>query len=209
MYKYFKRFMDFTLSLLLFIFISPLFIVISIMVRIKLGKPIFFKQTRTGYNMKKFNMIKFRTMTDRKGENGELLPDEERMTKFGSFLRTSSLDELPELLHIIKGEMSSIGPRPLPTIYDDYYTDEEKKRFQVRGGLIPSNNCEKKGPITNWDEQLKYEVNYVKTLCFKNDLNIFFKVFDNIFHRSKTNYGDYVRKPLNVERKEKTIKIHT
>ena len=206
MYKYFKRFMDFTFSLLLFIAISPLFLIIGVMVRIKLGKPIFFKQIRTGYRQKKFNMIKFRTMINKRNEKGELLPDEERMTKFGKFLRSSSLDELPELISIIKGDMSIIGPRPLPSIYDDYYTVEEKKRFNVRGGLIPPSNFKNKEPIINWEEQLSCEAYYADNLSFKLDFKNFINVFGVVFNRKEKNFGGYIRKPLHIERSKELKK---
>ena len=121
MYKYVKRAFDFFSSLILFIVISPIFLLLAILVRVNLGSPILFHQVRSGKGMKKFSIIKFRTMTNAKDKNGVLLPDEERFTKFGRWLRSSSLDELPELFNIIKGDMSVIGPRPLPPIYNDYF----------------------------------------------------------------------------------------
>ena len=130
--KYFKRILDLILSLIAFIILLPIMMVIYILVRIKLGKPAIFKQKRPGKNEKIFTLYKFRTMTDVKDENGNLLPDEKRLTKFGKFLRSTSLDELPELINIIKGEMSIVGPRPLLVEYLDYYTEEEKHRHDVR-----------------------------------------------------------------------------
>ena len=130
--KYIKRILDVILSLMALIILSPLMLVIYILVRIKLGKPVIFKQKRPGKDEKIFTLYKFRTMTDEKDENGELLPDSQRLTKFGKFLRSTSLDELPELVNIIKGEMSIIGPRPLLVEYLDYYTEEEKHRHDVR-----------------------------------------------------------------------------
>jgi len=200
MYKYIKRFLDFALSTLFFIVMLPVFIIVAILVRVNIGSPIFFKQERTGYKQKKFYMIKFRTMTNKKDKDGKLLPDEERLTKFGRVLRGTSLDELPEILAIIKGDMSIIGPRPLPSSYDGYYTDEEKKRFDVRGGLIPPGGSLAKKPIITWDEQLKYESDYASNLSFKMDLIIFINVFKIIFKRKNNDYGSYVRKPLNEER---------
>ena len=122
-FRIFKRGFDFVSALILFILFSPFFLILIILVRIKLGSPIFFVQERTGKNLKNFNLIKFRTMTNETDANGNLLPDEMRQTRFGGFLRSTSLDEIPELFCIIKGEMSVIGPRPLPPIYNDYYTD--------------------------------------------------------------------------------------
>ena len=150
--------------------------------------------------MKPFGMMKFRTMTNDKDENGNLLPDEQRFTKFGKWLRSSSLDELPELINIIKGDMSVIGPRPLPPIYDEYYTEEEKKRFLVRGGLITPDSVDD-SPIISWDKQLQYEADYGENLSLKKDWKIFIGVFHILTSRTKTDYGEYVRPALNEERK--------
>jgi lipopolysaccharide/colanic/teichoic acid biosynthesis glycosyltransferase len=204
MYKIIKRAFDFISALLLFIVISPFFCVLAIIVRIKMGRPIFFHQVRTGKGMKQFGMTKFRTMTNATDSDGNLLPDEERLTKFGKWLRSSSMDELPELLNIIKGEMSVIGPRPLPPLYDDYYTEEEKKRFLVRGGLITPDSVDPQ-PVISWDKQLAYEADYGENLSFKKDLSIFIGVFRILFRRTTTDYGEFVREPLNVERKNRNI----
>lgn len=204
MYKIIKRAFDFILALLLFIVISPFFCVLAIIVRIKMGRPVFFHQVRTGKGMKQFGMTKFRTMTNATDSDGNLLPDEERLTKFGKWLRSSSMDELPELLNIIKGEMSVIGPRPLPPLYDDYYTEEEKKRFLVRGGLITPDSVDPQ-PVISWDKQLAYEADYGENLSFKKDLSIFIGVFRILFRRTTTDYGEFVREPLNVERKNRNI----
>lgn len=201
-FRIFKRIFDLVSALFLLIVISPLFIVLVLLVRIKLGSPVFFTQERTGKDMKRFNLIKFRTMTNAKDKNGQLLPDEMRQTKFGALLRTSSLDELPELLCIIRGDMSVIGPRPLPPVYDDYYTDQELKRFNVKGGLIPPDSIDDNAVIS-WDEQFRYEENYAENLSLINDIKIFFNVFKIIFQRRKTDYGNFVRKPLYEERKNK------
>ena len=200
-FRIFKRGFDFVSALILFILFSPFFLILIILVRIKLGSPIFFVQERTGKNLKNFNLIKFRTMTNETDANGNLLPDEMRQTRFGGFLRSTSLDEIPELFCIIKGEMSVIGPRPLPPIYNDYYTDRELKRFNVRGGLIPPDSIDDSA-IISWNEQFEYEVNYAENISFKNDIKIFLNVFNIIFQRRKTNYGDFVRKPLYEERKK-------
>ncbi|SCW40251.1 Sugar transferase involved in LPS biosynthesis (colanic, teichoic acid) [Eubacterium ruminantium] len=201
MYLFFKRFFDLISSLVLFIIISPLFLLLWVLVRIKHGKPAFYKQIRSGKGMKSFTIIKFRSMTEEKDINGEYLPDEQRVTSFGKFLRSSSLDELPELLSIIKGDMSVIGPRPLPISYDDYYTEREKLRFNVRGGLIPPevlyNNVQ-----PTWDEQLEYEAYYGENISLKLDFQIIMAVFKGLLKRYKNDYGEYVRESLNVERKE-------
>ena len=130
--KYIKRILDFVLSLLALIILSPVLLIVYILVRIKLGKPAIFKQERVGKNNKPFVLKKFRSMTNEKDEDGNLLPDEKRLTKFGKMLRSTSLDELPELISILKGDMSICGPRPLPTLYFPYYTEEEKHRHDVR-----------------------------------------------------------------------------
>ena len=139
-------------------------------------------------------------MLDFTDKNGNLLPDKQRQTKLGSFLRSTSLDELPELLCIIKGTMSVIGPRPLPPTYDKFYTNREKNRFKVRGGLIPPDSVDKNAVIS-WDKQFEYEANYAESLGFINDVKIFFNVFKIVFKRSNSNYGKFVRKPLSEERK--------
>ena len=202
MYLVFKRCFDFVSSLLLLIVISPLFLVLALLVRLKMGSPILFHQIRTGKGMKQFGMTKFRTMTNETDEEGHLLPDEKRQTNFGKWLRSSSLDELPELLNIIKGDMAVIGPRPLPPIYDNFYKEEEKKRFRVRGGLITPDSIDS-NPIISWDKQLAYEADYGENISLKKDFMIFVGVFRIILRRTTTGYGDYVREPLNVERKEK------
>ena len=175
MYKnYIKRFLDFTLSLLALIFLSPVMLIIAILVRIKLGTPVIFKQQRPGKNEKIFTLYKFRTMTDKKDENGNLLPDSERLTKFGKLLRSTSLDELPELINILKGDMAIVGPRPLLVEYLPYYTEEEKHRHDVRPGLTGLAQVNGRNSIS-WEEKFKYDVQYVKKITFLGDLKIILK----------------------------------
>lgn len=202
-YRFFKRTADLVSSVLLLLVIAPLMVVLSVIVRLKLGGPVFFKQARTGMNMKTFHMIKFRTMTSECDEHGELLPDEKRQTPFGVWLRNTSLDELPELFNIIKGDMSVIGPRPLPVSYDAYYSEREKSRFNVRGGLITP-DCIDPDPMISWDEQLEYDADYGSDLTISKDMKVFFSVFRILCSRSQADYGAVVRKPLNVERNNKT-----
>ena len=199
MYRVIKRCFDLCSSLLLLIVISPVFLLLSLLVWINHGRPIFFRQIRSGKDMKSFGMIKFRTMTNEKDEDGNLLPDEQRATRFGKWLRSTSLDELPELLNIIKRDMSVIGPRPLYPRYNDYFTEEEKKRFLVRGGLITPDSVDP-DPIISWDKELQYDSDYAQNLSFKKDICIFVGVFRILFKRNTTNYGAFVRKPLDVER---------
>ena len=202
MYKVFKRLFDFSSALLLFIVISPLLLILMVLVRINLGKPVFFKQQRSGMKQKPFYLIKFRTMTDAKDEHGNLLPDHLRVTKLGLFLRSTSLDELPELINIIKGDMSVIGPRPLPCKYDAYYKETELPRFNVRGGLISPDVVEQV-PVVPWDQQLAAEADYGKNVSLKLDWVIFFAVFKTLFKRADSNFGNYERIALDEER-EKT-----
>lgn len=201
MYKIFKRCFDFTSALLLFVVISPLFLVLMICARISIGSPIFFHQERSGRNQKPFNLIKFRTMTNARDEQGNLLPDDQRLTKFGRFLRNSSLDELPELLNIIKGDMAVIGPRPLYPRYNDYFTEYELSRFKVRGGLIPPESLYHDSFLT-WDKQLKYEADYAEQLSLALDVKILVSVFKTMLRRNVEDYGAYTRDALDVERKD-------
>jgi lipopolysaccharide/colanic/teichoic acid biosynthesis glycosyltransferase len=198
-YKIFKRCFDFTSASLLFIAISPLFLVLMLFAWRSIGRPIFFKQERTGRNRKPFCMIKFRTMTNATDENGKLLPDSERLTHFGRFLRNSSLDELPELLNIIKGDMSVIGPRPLYSKYDPFYKESEMARFKVRGGLIPPESLYHDSFLT-WDKQLGYEADYANNLSLKLDVKILISVFKTLLKRNTEDYGAYSRQSLDVER---------
>lgn len=202
MYKVFKRLFDIVSATLLFIVISPLFLALMALVRLKLGAPVFFRQTRSGMGQKPFQLIKFRTMSDARDNNGALLPDHLRVNKFGVFLRSSSLDELPELLNIIKGDMSVIGPRPLPCKYDEYYKPTELPRFNVRGGLISPDVVEKV-PVVPWDQQLSCEADYGSNLSLKKDWIIFISVFKTLFNRANSNFGEYERIPLDEERKQK------
>ncbi|MBO8434823.1 MAG: sugar transferase [Tyzzerella sp.] len=201
MYKrYIKRLIDLCLSVIAFIILIPVYFIIALLVRIKIGSPVFFKQERATINGNSFYIKKFRTMTEAKDEKGNYLPDNERLTYFGRILRATSLDELPEIMSIIKGELSIIGPRPLPVAYNDYYTIDEKSRFKVRAGLIPPEVLYENLEPT-WDEQLKYESDYAENVSFLLDVKILIAVFKGIFIRYKSDYGDYVREPLNIERK--------
>ena len=199
MYKAFKRTFDFCASLILFVVISPLFLVLMVCAWCSIGRPIFFRQERSGRGEKPFWLIKFRTMTDAKDADGHLLPDADRLTRFGRFLRNSSLDELPELLNIIKGDMAVIGPRPLYMRYNPYYNEYERKRNSVRGGLIPPESLYFDSFLT-WDKQLKYEADYAENLSLKLDLQILISVFKTMFRRNKEDYGTYEREALDIER---------
>lgn len=175
MYRLFiKRAFDIVLSGLALLALSPVFLIVAMLVRIKLGSPVIFHQERPGYGEKIFTLCKFRTMTDARDANGELLPDVERLTAFGSFLRKSSLDELPELWNIFKGDMSIIGPRPLLAGYLPYYTEKERLRHTVRPGLTGLAQVSGRNFIA-WDDRLAKDVEYVEHLTFLTDLKILWK----------------------------------
>lgn len=199
MYKIFKRCFDFTAGLLLFIVLMPLFMVIAIVVTIQMGWPFYFTQMRTTKGMKEFRLYKFRSMTNAKDENGVLLPDEKRRTKFGNWLRATSMDELPELINIIKGDMAVIGPRPLLPQTNPYYKASEMDRFRVLGGLIPPEVLYRK-TNPSWDEQLGWEAEYGRNSSFITDVKILFSVFVVLFKRNKEGFGAETRRSLSEER---------
>jgi undecaprenyl phosphate N,N'-diacetylbacillosamine 1-phosphate transferase len=180
--KYIKRILDFTLSLVALIILMPLMIILWVLVRIKLGKPAIFKQQRPGKNEKIFTLYKFRTMTDEKDENGNLLPDEKRLTKFGKFLRSTSLDELPELWNIVKGDMSIVGPRPQLVKDMVFMTEQQRKRHKVRQGLTGLAQINGRNNIT-WEQKINYDLEYINNVSFKNDCKIILKTIEKVFKR--------------------------
>ena len=180
--KYIKRILDCTLSLLALILLLPLMLILAILVKVKLGSPIIFKQKRPGLNEKIFTLYKFRTMTDQTDEEGKLLPDSERITKFGKILRSTSLDELPELFNILKGEMAIVGPRPLLVEYLDYYNEEEKHRHDVRPGLTGLAQVNGRNSIT-WEEKFKQDISYIKNITLLNDIKIILETISKVFKR--------------------------
>lgn len=181
--KYMKRLLDILLSLTILIVLSPLLLVLCILVRSKLGSPIFFKQERPGLHEKIFTMYKFRTMTDKRDAEGKLLPDKDRLTKFGKLLRATSLDELPEFFNILKGDMSFIGPRPLLVSYLPYYTETEALRHTVRPGLTGLAQVSGRN-FLDWDRRLAKDVEYVKGLSLQMDLKVLFLTIKVVFDRS-------------------------
>lgn len=180
--KNIKRLLDIILSLLAIIILSPLLIILAILVRIKLGSPVIFKQKRPGKNEKIFNLYKFRSMTDERDENGELLPDDQRLTSFGRNLRSTSLDELPELFNILRGDMSIIGPRPLLVKYLDRYNEKQKHRHDVKPGLTGYAQVNGRNSLT-WSEKFEMDVWYTNNISFLRDLNIFLKTFVIVIKR--------------------------
>lgn len=197
--RIFKRFFDILMSGIAIVLLSPVFLLVALLVRFKLGSPVIFKQERPGLNEKIFKMYKFRTMTDAKDENGELLPDEERLTSFGMKLRSTSLDELPELINIFKGDMSIVGPRPLAVAYLPYYTDEERLRHTVRPGLTGLAQINGRNAIS-WEEKFRYDIEYVENISMKTDIKIFFGTFAKVFKRENIGQGEEAPVSLNIER---------
>lgn len=180
--KYIKRILDLILSLMALILLMPLMLIIGILVAINLGTPIIFKQKRPGKDEKIFTLYKFRTMTDEKDEKGKLLPDSQRLTKFGKFLRSTSLDELPELINILKGDMSIVGPRPLLVEYLKLYNEEQKHRHDVRPGLTGLAQTSGRNAIT-WEEKFEKDIEYVHNISFIGDVKIIIKTAIKVFKR--------------------------
>lgn len=184
--RYIKRLVDIILSLVAISCLSPVLLIVAFLVRVKLGSPVLFKQKRPGMNEKVFLMCKFRTMTDARGENGDLLPDDVRLTKFGEFLRSTSLDELPELFNILKGDMSLVGPRPLLVQYLPLYNEHQKRRHEVRPGLSGLAQVNGRNAIS-WEEKFKLDVQYVNQISFITDVKIIFLTLKKVFVREGIN----------------------
>ena len=181
MYKrYVKRLLDIVISGAALILLSPVIAVLALLVRIKLGSPVIFYQERPGYGTKSFTLRKFRTMTDAKDKEGCLLPDGERLTGFGRLLRRTSLDELPELWNIFRGDMSLVGPRPLLVSYLPYYTEREQLRHMVRPGLTGLAQVSGRN-FLEWDKRLEKDAEYVENLSFGLDMKLFFITIKQVF----------------------------
>lgn len=189
MYKrFFKRFFDFILSLLALVVLSPVLLILMVLGTIKMKGNPFFAQLRPGKNEKIFKLIKFRTMTNEKDAQGNLLPDDVRLTKYGKFLRSTSLDELPELINILKGDMSIVGPRPLLPEYLPYYTEEERHRHDVRPGLTGLAQVNGRNAI-GWDQKLAFDTSYIKNISFSHDMKIILSTVEKVFKRSDIQVG--------------------
>lgn len=184
--RFIKRPLDFCLSLLAIIVLSPVFLVLVLMVRTKLGSPVIFKQQRPGLNERIFTLYKFRTMTDQRDDKGVLLPDDKRLTRFGNLLRSTSLDELPELLNVLKGDMAVIGPRPLLVQYLPLYNESQKRRHQVRPGLSGLAQVNGRNAIS-WEEKFNLDIEYVDTVSFVGDWKIIFLTLKKVFQREGIN----------------------
>ena len=208
--KYIKRILDFTLSLIALIVLSPILLITAILVKIKLGSPIIFKQQRPGKNEKIFTLYKFRTMTDKKDEEGNLLPDEQRLTKFGKILRSTSIDELPELINILKGDMAIVGPRPQLIRDMLFMTDEQRKRHDVRQGLTGLAQINGRNNLT-WENKFDYDLLYVDNISFLTDCKIILQTVGKVFRREDTvregtesdmDLGDYLLKEKKITEEE-------
>lgn len=207
--KYFKRLLDIVVSLCGIIVLSPVYLVLGILVRVKLGTPVIFRQERPGKDEKIFHLYKFRSMTDEKDESGNLLSDEVRLTSFGKKLRSTSLDEIPELVNILKGDMSLIGPRPLLVRYLPWYTEEERHRHDVRPGLTGLAQVNGRNAL-GWEDRFSYDLEYVNHLTFLMDVKIICMTVGKVLKRSGTLSGadqtvadfDVYRKGQEADREE-------
>ena len=208
MYKRFiKRYFDILFSGIALLILSPILFVVAGLVRIKLGSPVIFKQQRPGMidrrtgKEKIFKILKFRTMTDEKDGQGNLLPDTVRLTRFGRILRSTSLDELPELINILKGDMSIVGPRPLAVVYLPFYTKKERHRHDVRPGLTGWAQVNGRNSIS-WESKFKYDFEYIENLSFLFDLKIIFLTVKKVFIREGIGQGEEIPESLHIERKD-------
>ena len=184
--KYIKRLLDIIISFTSLVILSPVLLIVAVLVRIKLGSPVIFHQDRPGYHEKVFKLCKFRSMTDARDENGNLQPDEVRLTKFGKALRATSLDELPELWNILKGDMSLIGPRPLLVKYLPLYNEFQRHRHDVKPGLTGWAQVNGRNTIS-WEQRFEYDVYYVDHISFWMDLKILFQTVAVVFRHNDVN----------------------
>ncbi len=183
-----KRILDIILALIGLILLSPVFLIVTVLVRVKLGSPVFFHQDRPGKDCKVFGLLKFRSMTDARDADGNLLPDAMRLPKFGRILRATSLDELPEFVNILKGDMSFVGPRPLLVRYLPYYTSEEMHRHDVRPGLTGLAQIHGRNAL-NWEDRFRYDLDYVEHCSFALDVSIVLQTVGKVLHHSGVQSG--------------------
>ncbi|MGO5023968.1 sugar transferase [Lawsonibacter sp. LCP25S3_G6] len=204
--RYIKRLLDILLSGCALIVLSPVLLIVAIFVRTKLGSPVIFCQERPGKDEKIFKMYKFRSMTDERDENGNLLPDEVRLTKFGRLLRSTSLDELPELWNIFKGDMSIVGPRPLAVVYLPYYSEAEHHRHDVFPGLTGLAQVHGRNAIS-WEEKFSYDLKYVQEASFLMDCSIVFLTVKKVLVREGIGQAEQAPESLHIQRsREKAVK---
>ncbi|MGM9661047.1 MAG: sugar transferase [Faecousia sp.] len=204
--KYFKRPLDFCCGMAAVIVFSWLYIILAILVRVKLGSPVLFTQDRPGKDGKIFKLYKFRSMTDARDENGNLLPDDVRLTKFGRLLRSTSLDELPEAFNIIKGDMSVIGPRPLLVEYLPYYTEEEQHRHDVRPGLSGLAQVNGRNAIS-WDQKLKYDCDYISKITFWGDIKLIAQTVIKTVKRSDIQVGEGLKAGKFIDQRKEQMSL--
>ena len=205
--RFIKRFLDAFLSTGALIIFFPVLLITALLVRLKLGTPVLFIQNRPGKDEKIFKLYKFRSMTNQRDEHGNLLPDDIRLTKFGRILRSTSLDELPELLNIIKGDMAVIGPRPLLVEYLPYYTAEEHHRHDVRPGLTGWAQVNGRNAIHSWEERFQYDLEYVNNITLAMDLKVLFTTVEKVVKRSDIQVGSEIKVGrLDVARSENKYK---
>ncbi|MGQ7355738.1 sugar transferase [Streptococcus suis] len=213
--KYFKRLLDVILSLTAIILLSPIILFVGILVYFKLGSPVLFKQERPGKNEKIFKMYKFRTMSDERDEHGHLLPDSIRLTVFGKWLRSTSLDELPELFNILKGDMSIVGPRPQLVRDMVFMSDEQRKRHEVLPGLTGLAQVNGRNNIT-WEEKLDYDLEYIERVSLLKDLDILIKTIFKVMAKSDIStdgmdtaedFGDYLLRTYRISKEEYKMKM--
>ena len=206
--RYIKRVLDLIWAILAIVVFWWLYIIIAILVKIKLGSPVIFKQQRPGLNEKVFSLYKFRTMTDERDENGNLMPDEVRLTKFGKWLRSTSLDELPEVFNIINGDMSVIGPRPQLVRDMFFMTEEQRERHSVRPGLSGLAQVNGRNSIS-WENKLNYDLQYIKKITFLGDIKIVFQTVQKAFIKHEginkddmataEDFGDYLLRSKQID----------
>lgn len=200
--KIFKRLFDLAVALAALIVLWPVLLLVALLIRIKLGSPVLYKQDRPGVGGEPFYLYKFRSMTDERDENGQLLPNEMRLTSFGRKLRSTSLDELPSLINVLKGEMSFVGPRPLRTRYLPLYSKEQFRRHEVKPGITGYAQANGRSNLS-WDEKFRLDIYYVDHVSFLLDIRILFKTFVNVVARRDTEpvqgefeipFDDYIKK---------------
>ena len=208
--KYIKRILDFILSLIAIVVLSPVLLIVAMLVRTKLGSPVIFKQKRPGMNEKIFTLYKFRTMTDEKDKEGNLLPDEVRLTKFGKMLRSTSLDELPELFNILKGDMAIVGPRPQLVRDMVFMSDEQRRRHTVRQGLTGLAQVSGRNNIS-WEDKISYDLEYISNITFCKDCKIIMQTILKVFRRedistdgmeTAEDLGDYLLRTHQITQQE-------
>ena len=204
--RYIKRLLDILLSGCALVVLSPVLLIVAILVRTKLGSPVIFCQERPGKDEKIFKMYKFRSMTDERDEGGNLLPDEVRLTKFGRLLRSTSLDELPELWNIFKGDMSIVGPRPLAVVYLPYYSGAEHHRHDVFPGLTGLAQVHGRNAIS-WEDKFSYDLKYVQEASFLMDCSIVFLTVKKVLIREGIGQAEQAPESLHIQRsREKAVK---